>query len=131
MRHLSAEKLTNMGKIFYPHITTPLSGWQKFWLWAIALLSLLSGGNFVDRIMSISINTLIAFMVFKIWNKIFAKKTKNNYDDEGTVVGYGLLVFLAIILFAGWLGEKMHDPEDYYGGNGSYLQEVCPDCDKF
>lgn len=112
-------------------LTTPLSEWQKLVLWAVALLSFLTGGNFVDITMSISINTLIAVMVFKVWNKFFIKKIKDNYDNEATVVGYGLLVFLTICLFAGWLGERMRDPVDYYGGNGSYLQEVCPDCDKF
>lgn len=47
---------------------------------------------------------------------------------EGLITVLGLLAFVAICLFASWFGERIHNPEDYYGGNGSYLEETCPDC---
>lgn len=49
---------------------------------------------------------------------------------EAWFTGLGFLAFIAVCLLAGWLGEKMHRPEDYYRGNHSYLQENCIDCDQ-
>jgi hypothetical protein len=57
---------------------------------------------------------------------------KDEFEDrsEGKLVAIGLFVFLIICLIASWLGERMHDPEDYYKGSGSYLEEACPDCNQ-
>ena len=59
-------------------------------------------------------------------------RMSDDFDDksEGRYVAFGLIVFLIICLIASWLGEKMHDADDYYGGNGSYLEEACPDCNQ-
>lgn len=48
--------------------------------------------------------------------------------DEGAQTAIGLIIFILIVLLAGWFGEKMHNPNTYYGGRGSYLEEACPDC---
>lgn len=50
--------------------------------------------------------------------------------NEAWITGIGLLTFAGICLFASWLGEKMHRPENYYGGNRSYLQESCDGCNQ-
>ena len=51
--------------------------WEKIVLGIVALVSFIAGlqtGGFIDGIMAVAINTLIAFVLFKFGNKIFKKK---------------------------------------------------------
>jgi len=53
-----------------------------------------------------------------------------NEEHEALMIGIGLVAFIAICLFLSWLGEKMHESKDYYGGHGSYLEKACRGCDQ-
>jgi len=48
------------------------------------------------------------------------EKQKIQNKTETRDVLLGLVIFITVCLLASWLGEKMHDPEDYWSCNGPY-----------
>ena len=57
------------------------------------------------------------------------KELLDNLSEAQEVV-LGIVVFILILFLAGWLGERMHAPEDYWECDGPYSHkdDDLPEC---